>query len=191
MTDDPNAEIHLVKCIVAGNTKALEQFYERYADVLYAFIFHGVEGAREDAEDIWQDSLLAAIRGMDGFQGQSRLYTWLCAIARRKTADHFRRLGRSVESLTADPVEDMAELIDQAPLPEAWLQAKTTRIRVVTVLQALPDDYREVLVARYAHEKSVAAIATWLGKSYKATESLLSRARDAFKAAFIETTGES
>jgi RNA polymerase sigma-70 factor (ECF subfamily) len=191
MTDDPDIETQFVKHIVAGDTNALERFYEQYADSLYAYIYHWSGGVKEDAEDIWQESLLAAIRGLDAFQGQSRLFTWLCAIARRKTADHFRRLGRSVEALSVELVEDMPELIDRAPLPEAWVQAKTTCMHVVTVLQALPDDYRQALVARYAHEKSVKDIARLLGKSYKATESILSRARSAFKDAFTKTNGES
>jgi RNA polymerase sigma-70 factor, ECF subfamily len=190
MADDLNRETQLVRCIVAGDTNALEQFYERYADALYAYIYHGLGGAKEDAEDIWQESLLAAIRGLDAFQGQCRLFTWLCAIARRKIADHFRKLGRSFDTLSVEPIEDRAELIDRAPLPEAWVQAKTTRMHVVAVLQTLPDDYRQSLVARYAHEKSVKDIARLLGKSYKATESILSRARSAFKAAFVETNGE-
>ncbi len=191
MTDDPNIEIQLVKRIVAGDAYALEQFYEQHADALYAYIYHWLGGAKEDAEDIWQESLLAAIRGLDAFQGQSRLFTWLCAIARRKTADHFRKLGRSAEFHSVESVEDMSDLIDRAPLPEAWIQAKTTRMHVVTVLQVLPDDYRQALVARYANQKSVKDVARLLGKSYKATESILSRARSAFKAAFVETNGES
>ncbi len=190
MNSDPKAESQLVRRIVAGETKALEQFYEQHADSLYAYIYHSLNGAKEDAEDIWQESLLAAIRGMDAFQYQSRLFTWLCAIARRKIADHYRKMGRSVEATLPIEVEDLSELIDQAPLPEAWLQEKTTRIRVVTVLQTLPEEYRHALISRYANERSVAEVAGLLGKTYKATESLLSRARSAFQAVFTETNGE-
>lgn len=190
MEHDPIAESQLIQCILAGETRALEHFYERYADALYAYIYHACGCDREDAEDIWQETLLAAIRGLDTFHSQSRLFTWLCAIAHRKIADYYRKLGRPVETITEDQQDDLFILVDQSPLPEDWIQEKTTKIRVVTTLQKLPDEYRYVLVARYAHEESVAEISRKLGKSYKATESILSRARFAFKNAFIEADGD-
>jgi RNA polymerase sigma-70 factor (ECF subfamily) len=190
MTDDLMADAQLAQRIVAGDTKALEQFYERYADALYAFIYHNLGGTKEDTEDIWQESLLAAIRGMEGYRNQSRLFTWLCAIARRKIANHFRKMGRRMEDSIDDMVEDHSEIIDHALVPEDWIQQKTTRLRVVAAMQSLPDEYRKVLMARYANEKSVTEIAGWLGKTYKATESLLSRARAAFQNAFTDIDGE-
>ena len=65
---------------------------------------------RHIAEDLVQDTLVAALGAIDAFTGRSSLRTWLTAILRNKIADHFRAAGREV-SLTADP-GDAEEEID-------------------------------------------------------------------------------
>jgi RNA polymerase sigma-70 factor (ECF subfamily) len=75
-----------------------------------------------------------------------------------------------------------------SPLPEEVLSQKATCLRVVEVLGQLPPDYRAALSARYADGSSVEEVARLLAKSYKATESLLSRARAAFRAALSGQT---
>jgi RNA polymerase sigma-70 factor (ECF subfamily) len=80
--------------------------------------------------------------------------------------------------------------MDGGPLPEEILALKGTRLRVVEALAVLPDDYRRALVARYADQRSVGDVAKLLGRNYKATESLLGRARTAFRAAFLAESEE-
>ena len=108
---------------------------------------------------------------------------WLCAIARHKAADHCRRRGRTAAPLSALPPAELAALVDAGPLPEEVLAQRAVRAQVVAVLGALPAEYRAALVTRYADGHSVDEVARLLGRSYKATESLLARARAAFRAA--------
>lgn len=61
-----------------------------------------------------------------------------------------------------------------------------TRSLVVETLWTLPEDYRKALVLRYVEGLSVGQVAYRIGRSYKATESLLSRARDAFERRYLE-----
>jgi RNA polymerase sigma-70 factor (ECF subfamily) len=183
---DLTTEILLAEQVAAGDERAFRNFYERYADPLYLFIYHLMNEAKEDAEEIWQDSLLAALNGIAHYRGESRLFSWLCAIARRKVADFYRRAGRG----GAQPALELSEafnLPDEAPLPEDVLANRAVRARVVEVLENMPHDYRESLTARYAQGLSVEQISANLRKSYKATESLLSRARQAFKEAFTRS----
>jgi RNA polymerase sigma-70 factor (ECF subfamily) len=186
MQSDPNEELRLARRIAAGDENAVEEYYDRYAEPLYAFIYHHVN--KEDAEEIWQDSLLVSIRGMAGYHGQSKIYTWLCAIARHKIADFFRRNHRLAENVST-PLEETKNIFDKSPLPEDWLQKKAVRVQVIDALQMLSEEYREALIARYADDKEVEVIARQLGRSYKATESLLSRARLAFQNAFTNGQG--
>ena len=184
MIENVSDDLAVVRRIVAGDEIALNGVYARYADPLYAFVYHRMGARREDIEEVWQDTWLAALRSFPTFTGRSRLFTWLCGIARHKIADFLRRSQR-VDAIRGDEsVDDPAQLLDSSPLPEEILEHQAIRLRVVAAMAALPGDYQLALVARYADDCSVEDVARILGKSYKATESLLSRARYAFRAAF-------
>ena len=185
-------DLTLARQVADGDETALETFYARYANPLFAFIYHHLDESRPDAEDVWQETLLAAINALPAYRGQSRLFTWLCGIARHKIADHFRRQGRSVAEVFSDvPQAELAALIGAGTLPEELVVRRATRVRVVQALATLRDDYRTALVARYADEQSVDEVARQLGRTYKATESLLSRARVAFQEALARLETES
>jgi RNA polymerase sigma-70 factor (ECF subfamily) len=182
MEPDVAAELALAERVAGGDESALNSLYERYADPLFGFICHSLDGARPEAEEVWQDTLSAALRTLPAYRGQSRFFTWLCSIARHKLADHFRR-NRTRLPVCLVPPEDLTRLLDDGPLPDELVNQRATCVRVLEVLGHLPDEYRTVLTARYADGHSVEEVARLVGKSYKATESLLSRARDAFRAA--------
>jgi RNA polymerase sigma-70 factor (ECF subfamily) len=184
-------DLVLAKRVAAGDETALAVFYERYADLLYAFIYHRLGGSRPDAEDVWQDTLLAALHSLLTYRGECRLFTWLCGIALHKIADHFRRQGRAVTDVFSDVSEvQLSALCSSAPLPEEVVMRQATRVRVVEALALLNEDYRTALVARYADERGVGEVAQMLGRTYKATESLLSRARAAFREALAVSEEE-
>lgn len=185
MMENIQQDLELAHNMVAGSQSALKQFFETYADDLYAFICHLLGGNRQDTEDIWQETLLAALKSMPSYRGDSRLFTWLCAIARFKVAGHLRHHRLSMSDNGAEvSLEQVEQMLDSAPLPEAVMFNREVRARVVETLQFLPQEYRTALTARYIEEKSVEEIAWLLGKSYKASESLLARARTSFKEIF-------
>jgi RNA polymerase sigma-70 factor, ECF subfamily len=183
MEAEPAEDLALAERVVSGDERALAALYQRYADPLFAFVFHALDGARPEAEEVWQDTLSAAVRGLPGYRGQSRFFSWLCGIARHKLADHFRRHRLARQHLFLLPPEDLTRLMDAGPLPDELVSRRATCLRVVEVLGRLPAEYRTALSARYAEGHSVEEVAGLLAKSYKATESLLSRAREAFRAA--------
>jgi len=162
----------------AGSEAAFATLYDRYADPLFAFIYHRLHGNRADAEDIFQDTWLAALRFLRSYRGQTQMIFWLCGIARHKIADHYPRRALVLDA--GNPAmsgERLAALVDQAPLTGDLVARIDTRTLVVKALALLPEEYRAALVARYVNEQSVQEIAEELGKTYKAAESLLSRAR--------------
>lgn len=173
----------LVKQILEGDEEALTRFFESYADALFNFIYSLMNDNRQDAEDVWQETLVAAVNSLASFKAQSRLFTWMCAIARLKVAGFYRQTKKALplEGNDGFSVEHLETMIDHEPLPEALINRRETRCKVIETLQALPEEYRLVLLARYQEELSVEETSKRLNRSYKATESLLSRARLAFK----------
>lgn len=188
---DNKDDLLLASRAAAGSEGDLAELYRRYADPLFAFIAHRLGGQPDDVEDVFQETWLAALRSLSTYRGEGRMFYWLCGIARHKIADHrpSRRdapIGEGQE-LSA---ERISALVDAGPLPEELLDRLETRAVVVEALAMLPDDYRTVLVARYVDGRSVEKTAQILGKSYKAVESLLSRARAALRTALIEVERE-
>ena len=106
---------------------------------------------------------------------------WLITVARNKLIDHWRHqavVDRSLVLLDGgriDRVDPWDAVLDQA--------------RATEVLHSLPPHYRGVLVLRYLDDLSVPRCAEVLGRSVHSTESLLARARNAFRSAYEESGG--
>lgn len=129
------------------------------------------------AEELTQQTFVEAIRHRDRFDGRSDVVTWLCAIGRNKLVDHYRRHGRDErrhDQLVADH-----RLRTDAP----W-HASETRDAVEAAMAMLPADQRLALLFRHLDGLSVREVAAAIGRSAKATESLLARARDNFRRAY-------
>ena len=183
MDPETKDEVALIGQIAEGNEQALGVLYERYADSLFGYIYHALDGARAEAEEVWQDTLSSAFRVVGSFRGQSRFFSWLCSIARHKIADHRRRNGLRERNLSLVAPADLVRLADGGALPDELVNRREVCLRITEVLGQLPSEYRAALVARYAEGRPVEEIAQLLDKSYKAAESTLSRAREAFRVA--------
>jgi RNA polymerase sigma factor (sigma-70 family) len=183
MDDNYQDDMDLAAQVARGEANAFDEFYAQHADLVFGFIFHQLNGARSDAEEVWQDTFLTALRALPSYQGRSRLGSWLCSIARHKAADRLRQLRQPSNALSATSPAHLLELMDRGPLPDEVLNQSATCARVSEALAELPAEYREALVVRYADGESVEQISRRLGRTYKATESLLSRARAALREA--------
>lgn len=128
------------------------------------------------AEEIVQESWLIAARKLGSFDpGQARFAAWVCGIAAKVATTHVRkamRLKSRVTSLVTVPEPASTEPADDD--------------RVAVALAGLPEKYEAVLRAKYFDRLSVTAIARQRRESEKATESLLTRARQAFREAYGE-----
>jgi len=87
----------LVERLRSGDRTAVEEFYNTYRDSLYFLVFKQVGRDRAAAEDIVQETFLAALDSLDRFHGDSQLYTWLSSIAYHKIKDSYRRRAREVK----------------------------------------------------------------------------------------------
>jgi RNA polymerase sigma-70 factor (ECF subfamily) len=184
LTED---EQGLIRRLQQGEHDAVNQLYDLYFDRLYRHIYHQVGYDRAAAEDVLQETLVAALRGIARFRGNASLKTWLYRIAGHKIADwHRRRTRRGRWLLPPAAFPEELTIIDQAPLPDELVQQEETRAVVRAALAQLPDHYRQALVLKYVDAFSVAEISTIMGKSFKSVESLLVRARKALREALTQ-----
>jgi RNA polymerase sigma-70 factor (ECF subfamily) len=166
--------MELIPLLRAGDETAWRQFCDRFGVALYRYCYWLMSGDAAAADDLRQETLLAAVSGIERYRREVPLFAWLCGIARHKAADELRRRRRHTS------LEEAGETPDASASPEASAEMAERRADVVETLWSLPEDYRTALVARYAEGESVESVAARLGRSYKAAESVLSRARKAF-----------
>jgi len=161
---------------------AWDEFYEDHVRELYGFVFRLVSGDPQIAADVFQDIWLDAISHIGQFDPKrGELRSWLFGIARRRVALHWRqRLARGSTAAAARAETPVANL-DGAVVPDDVVELLEQAAVVQASLLALPPERRQVLLDKYVEQLSVAQIAAGTGKSPKAVESLLSRAREQFR----------
>lgn len=182
----------LVKRMLAGQESAFQQFFEAYFPRVYRFALPRVNRDVEACKEIVQTTLTKAVRNLAGFRGEAALFSWLCQICRRQIVDYLRANQRHSERVVL--IEDNPELRAalesvEAPMedePQHQIGAAETRQLVQSVLDRLPSRYGDVLEWKYVEGCSVEEIADRLGVGQIAVQSLLARARNAFREA-VET----
>jgi len=177
------SDSELVKKVRKGEQDAFKVLYLKYSDLLFAFILHHLSNNQDIAADVWQETWCIAVEKIDNFQFKSSFFTWLCAIAKNKICDYYRQSKRQDSFVSTEKIHFD---IDSEEIDNELIDAETQSI-VVTVLANLSDEYTYLLKAKYIENKSTDEIAIAIGKSYKATESMLTRARDAFRNKFKQT----
>jgi RNA polymerase sigma-70 factor (ECF subfamily) len=171
----------LVNEMRAGREIAFDMFMDSYVPALYRFAGRRLAGDRELTKDIVQSTVCRVIQNLDGWRAEAPLFTWLCACCANEIASHFRRRGRRPREV---------ELLDGVDAPEADPTGRIESAELVHLaLDRIAPGYARVLEWRYVEGLGVADVARRAGTTYKAAESLLSRARDAFRAACDELSG--
>jgi RNA polymerase sigma-70 factor (ECF subfamily) len=178
-------EAKLIKKLRSGDSRAREEFYNIYRNRLYFVVLEQVDRDRALAEDLVQETFLAALSSLDKFRGDSQLYTWLRSIAFHKINDFYRHQAREPKPQESPPDFDAMKQLEQTggdePAPLTVMESEEIRQSVHQALEGLPQDYQEVLVLKYLEEMPVLEISQVMGRSPKSVEGLLSRARKAMR----------
>ena len=175
----------------AGDERAFATLVEPFRRELQLHCYR-LLGSVQDAEDLVQETLLAAWRGLDGFEERASLRSWLYRIATNRSLNAIRDRGRRparentmrpsetrrvVEPSWLEPYPD-SELPDPAPGPEArYEQREAIQLSFIVALQQLPAKQRAALVLRDVlgfHTGEAASILETTPQSVKAA---LQRAR--------------
>jgi RNA polymerase sigma-70 factor (ECF subfamily) len=183
----------------AGDEDAFRELTEPYRHELQLHCYR-IVGSTQDAEDLVQETLLAAWRGLDQFAEQSSIRTWLYRIATNRSVDALRSNARRpqrlepmtepptptrvAEPIWLEPYPDVLieRIADEAPGPEArYEHQEATALAFVAGLQHLPPQQRAVLVLRDVLSFRATEVAEILDTSEAAVNSLLRRARVALE----------
>lgn len=168
----------LIGQIKVGTQDAFKELYQRYSDLLFAFILIRLDNDKEASSDIWQETWIITVEKISDFSFKSTVFTWLCAIAKNKISDYYRddekrrKINNEIK-IYIDIDNEEIDIVDE-----------NIQEDVLATLANLKDEYRYILLSRYFENKSVEEISHVIGKSYKATESLLTRSREAFRKTF-------
>jgi RNA polymerase sigma-70 factor (ECF subfamily) len=172
------SERALVSEVLHKDRKATAEFISRCSDWLYPFLSRRLMPRTEMVEDLMQEILLAAWQNLANFRGEAGLRAWILGIARHKIEDYYRKRIR--QAVSQDD-EDCSVEEKVTPQFEEQLDAAAQQQRIQQTLARLPEGYMLVLLWRYRDDKSVREMAELTGKTEKAVERLLARARAAFK----------
>ena len=173
----------LVRRLLSGDEAAMEELADGYFPGLYRFAVARLRGDSDLARDIVQTTACKALAKLETYRGEAPLFTWLCACCRNEILMHFRRKDRWPDVVAFDEDDSGAEVVIQEPgdQPEEALARKQEARRVHTALDLLPPRYARALEWKYLDRLQVEEIAGRLRVGAKAAESLLSRARRAFR----------
>jgi RNA polymerase sigma-70 factor (ECF subfamily) len=186
-------ETDLVEGVRSGERAAMEEFYDLYRNRLYFLVLEQVGQNHAVAEDLVQETFLAALSSLDKFRGDSQLYTWLRSIALHKINDFHRRQAREPQPMKWSSdfnALKLAQAQDDKPAVLNEIESDELDQLVHHALLGLPQDYQDVLVLKYLKDMPVLAISQILGRSPKSVEGLLSRARKAMRATLEENDYE-
>lgn len=189
------SERALVRGLLAGDEGSFRELCDVYLPYVLRFALRRLAGDRELAREMVQTTAVRAIAKLETFRGDAAFASWLCAICRNEIAAHFRRAGRAPVDAGHEPdeLEALAARVEHAPDgPERELLRRERAELVHAALDELPPHYGQALEWKYLEELPVEEIARRLALGAKAAESLLTRARGAFRDGFrrMERNGQ-
>ena len=184
------ADRKLAKRLLQGDRSSFNLFFNSYYPRLYRFALSRLNGDTDLADETAQVVLCQALSKMATYRGEAALFTWLCTFCRYEISKQRKARARAQgdQPLTEDDPAVRSALdsllSESGRDPDVEFYKGELQRLVVVALDQLPSLYADALEAKYVHERSVREIATRIGKSEKATESVLTRARQAFREAF-------
>jgi RNA polymerase sigma-70 factor (ECF subfamily) len=169
----------LRSAVLAGDEQAWRSLYADAFDNLRAYVHWRCAELRDLADEVVQETWLTAVRRIRAFDPERGSFAaWLRGIAANVVRNHLRRREHRNGQVLRE------EQATTAPA-EAPLEKREDAERVARALAKLPEHYEMVLRAKYLDGQSVAAIAEGRGETVKAIESLLTRARQAFRETYL------
>ena len=174
----------LVHAAMAGDPQAFGELVVRYAGLVTG-VAYSVCGDFARSEDVGQEAFLEAWKNLATLREPAKFPSWLCTIARRRAIDVVRRSkSRPTMDLSDEPV-DPANLN-----PEAIMTAKQERDFVWSMLERLPETYRETMVLYYRGEQSVSEVATVLDENEATIRQRLKRGRELLRSEVTDTISD-
>lgn len=172
---DKKSEL-LVKSLRAGDMQAFETVYTEYQPRLAKFVGNIVV-QQETVEEVINDTMVAIWKGIDGFQGNSKLSTWIFAIA--------YRIAKRAQTKQDLPVSDDKLAFEESPLETPDVAAERTKLRKLLhdAFETLSPDHRSVVDLTYYHEMHYREIAVIMDCPVDTVKTRMFHARKKLKTA--------
>jgi RNA polymerase sigma-70 factor (ECF subfamily) len=174
--DADTADLEIIRRVARGDRQALTDLYVRHGQELFQYL-QRLTNDRDLAEELLQDTLVAAWKNAGTYRAEGSARAWLFGIGRRRA---YKRL-RHLEPPRADPAE-LESLPARDLEPETALLAGITRDEIAGALLRLLPIHREVLLLTFVHELPYAETASILGVPVGTVKSRLSNARRSMRA---------
>ncbi len=172
----------LISRIQTGDREALATLYERYLPSIWYYVYSRLSGHEVASRDVVSETFLAMIQNIGRLDGAStNVAKWLSGVARHKLADYWRRSALQV------PAQDL-KLPEQEINPAVAMDALEMRQAVGQAMDRMDDLQRIALEWKYIGGLTVREIAERLGRTEKAIEGILYRARAAFRTQYKRIT---
>lgn len=168
-------ERELVAAVLRKDRKATAEFVDQHADAIFTYVKRRLAPRQDLVEDIVQEVFLDAWESLQEFRADSGVRAWLLGIARHKVQDFYRARLRVFEAIDEDV------FTSPEPAADEMLDRGRTQERVRAAMAKLPELYQIALLWRYWEKRSAEEMAHQTGKTVKAIERLLARAREHFR----------
>ena len=156
-------EAKLIARSLKQDPDAFGQLVERYATIIVNLAYRMV-GDRTEAEDLAQETFVAAFKALPRFRAESKFSTWLYRIAANKCKDWLRakRPGQGIHDVDVDEVLEDGVVVEERT-PERLLSQQQVAERLDRAIQTLPPLYREAFVLKHVEGLSYEEMQEILG----------------------------
>lgn len=184
----PLDEQELIASAKNGDTQAFGQLVRNHQGIALRVAYLVVRDSSE-AEDVTQDAFVKAHRSLDRFRAEAPFRPWLLRIVRNEALNRVRSTKRRDSlalQVASDPVSG-----DAAPSPEAEVMSQDDRLRLLSLIEDLPERYRNVIVHRYLLDLSEKETSEILGMPVGTVKSRSSRALERLRRSLNLEYGDS
>jgi RNA polymerase sigma-70 factor, ECF subfamily len=182
MNDQRKDEETIIRQCLDGNTNVYTVLVDRYKTMAYNVAVRML-GDGDAAKDASQESFIAAFERLRQFKFGAKFSSWLYTIVLNKCRDHLRSTKKSIST------EDLEDLrTDTGTSPEQYAVEHQRKDRLQRALDALPAEYREVLVLKHIEELDYQEIAEITGMGISALKVRAHRGREMLRKK-LEDTG--
>jgi len=158
----------LVQQFKEGRQDVFDMLYQRHLPSVYKRVRYVIP--ENDVEDVTQEIFIAVLGSLSSFRGDSQFRTWLRTLTNYKVAEFYRKRTRKQEPLLA-PLSEASGRMEGATS-----QVLEERIFLQNALKKLPDNYREIILLRFAEDMQFDEIAKLTNQNLEAAKSLFRRA---------------
>jgi RNA polymerase sigma-70 factor, ECF subfamily len=163
----------LIQQFKHGDKKAFDALYLRHLPSVYKRVRYVVP--ESDIEDVTQEVFMAALRSLPSFRGDAQFGTWLRTLTNHKVAEFYRKRSRKQEP----PLASLSEASGRTDGSTSKMLEE--RVFIKNALMKLPENYREIILLRFAEDLQFNEIAELMDQNLEATKSLFRRAVSALR----------